>query len=887
MRGGRVVILLFLLLAPAVRAEDAGLIAFTLPETQRVSLAVFDAHSGKLYRELLRGSRLAAGRHAIRWDGLDKHGVPVTATECEWRLVRSPGLVASFQFMLGKNPPHAPWGEWPGNHSSVSCVAVDETGIYLGANHAEAHTEIVKQSRDWTNQFWAIGQTYDGHHPLFLAAANGKLFALTAAGFLRRYNRDTGAIEGTWDFTWNGQKANHFSAYGKTLALAFKEQNAVRLVDAETLQVRETRSVPAPVAVVGDLLIVSGSQVVDGHGNVVLNGLTDPRSLATDGEVLYVAEGGTSQQLKKFARDGKPLAAFGRPGGRELGLYKPENFRDIADMAVDGRGNLIIAEPSAPRRTAILDGRDGHVVAEYYGGQAFYMDAIADPRDPTDVFFENYRGTYTHAKVDYDKRTWRVHAVYTHAPDMGGSPYNQFRIRYRDSQRCFMASAQPVLFRVDEAAGRWEPFVSVQPEGFLRPDRLTADYVTDGFSVLAKGSWEKPAFFRYNLVPPLDFTVGAAFPDNELPGTPDTRGLYEDAESNVYAFVAGRTMPGEERHGYYWPACELGTARLLKWSSDGALQFAVGRHAVVPGTRGEFCQPAGIMGETHDCLILRDRGGQPAGLVWTKDGLYVGTLMDRRAKDGLPDHLYRWDYWKDDSLVGELVTRANGDVYWFAAGPGDNPVFKISGWDRLVRESGRVTAPAGAAAARRTGMGWRATYYRDTAFGEAAFTRTDPMLRFGAVNDNDNGLGWPQWWTQPGGADLPASGFSVVWEGELEPTLTEPHVFSVYFSGIFKLWLGDELILSSSRQSKPWSRPYCGNLDGPAKTADSAPVMLTAGKRVPMRIEWRGLESVQTRDSGYRGPLFHLNWEARSFDRMAIPAVCVYPSERAGAEPAP
>lgn len=798
---------------------EPGRIAFSLTIPGRVSLAVYDRSSGRQYRELLRGETLPAGEHAVAWDGLDRDGQPVAPGTYEWRLVASPGLRAEFQFLLGKNPPHSPIGEWPGNHSSVSCLAVDETGFYLGANHAEARTEIVKQSRDWKQQHWAIGQTFDGHHPLCLAVADGKLFALTVAGGLRRYDRVTGKIELTKDFTWDGVKANHLSAHGAMLALAFREKNAVRLVDARTLSVTETISVPAPVATAGNLLIITGDNVVDRAGRVVVTGLTNPQRLALDGETLYVAEGAASQQIKRFGGDGRLQATFGRAGGREFGRYVAENFRDIADLVADGRGHLIIAEPVAPRRTAIVNGQDGRIVAEYYGGQAFYMDAVVDPKHPEDVFFENYRGTYTHAKVDYARRTWRVHAVYTHEPDFGGSPYNQFQ--FVDGQ--LRATAKPVVFRVDEASGKW--------------------------------------------------VVAGELPAETLPvPLTENRGHYRDADGNLYVVAIGNRYPGEERHGYFWPACELGIARFFKWSPIGELLFATSRHGVVTGARGELFQPSGILGETHDCLVLRDRGGQPSAVAWTKDGLYVGTFLDRRANDGLPAHIYDWHWWKDDALVGELVTLANGEVYWFAPGPGEMPVFRITGWDEITHQRGTVEVGAVTGAAQQ-GTGLRGTYYRGDA---VAFTRVDSRLRFGALNDNDSGAGAPAEFD-----DL-----RVVWEGELEPVLTEPHLFSVYFTGLCKLWVAGQLVLNSAEGAKPWSRPFCGDLLGPAKTLDSAPVTLTAGRRVPVKIEWRALEKVRTKDSGYHGPLFHLHWETRTQDRQTIPATALYPVASPPSQPA-
>ena len=63
-----------LALAPAVPNPSTGAatLAFTLPGTRDVVLALYDVH-GKLVRTLASG-RYAGGRSAVRWDGRDAHG---------------------------------------------------------------------------------------------------------------------------------------------------------------------------------------------------------------------------------------------------------------------------------------------------------------------------------------------------------------------------------------------------------------------------------------------------------------------------------------------------------------------------------------------------------------------------------------------------------------------------------------------------------------------------------------------------------------------------------------------------------------------------------------------------------------------------------------------
>ena len=96
--------------------------------------------------------------------------------------------------------------------------------------------------------------------------------------------------------------------------------------------------------------------------------------------------------------------------------------------------------------------------------------------------------------------------------------------------------------------------------------------------------------------------------------------------------------------------------------------------------------PTRILGVMNDCVVVADRSGWPAS-VWTADGLYAGSFLDRRADDGLPAKLYSW--WREkranpdkpgefvnpqtldpdtpipfDVLGGFLLPQSNSDPLW-------------------------------------------------------------------------------------------------------------------------------------------------------------------------------------------------------------------------------
>src|SRR5207302_1711226 len=88
-----------------------------------------------------------------------------------------------------------------------------------------------------------------------------------------------------------------------------------------------------------------------------------------------------------------------------------------------------------------------------------------------------------------------------------------------------------------------------------------------------------------------------------------------------------------------WPNNTTGFSRFQKWNSSGSLQWSVGLHtAWKNGHPGQFAQVRGILGEVRDCLVVLD-ACEPAS-VWTRDGLYAGTLHGPRVQDGLPEVAY-------------------------------------------------------------------------------------------------------------------------------------------------------------------------------------------------------------------------------------------------------
>ena len=127
--------------------------------------------------------------------------------------------------------------------------------------------------------------------------------------------------------------------------------------------------------------------------------------------------------MHQLDRAGKVLITYGR-----LDVQKPESYDPLTLMSpgklaawTDREGNdrLIIVEQAGPNRAAEWSA-DGKLIREFLSLQTKANDGYAiDPQDPSRIFIAGHKGWLTRFKVDREKRTWTVDAVW---PDVGTDP---------------------------------------------------------------------------------------------------------------------------------------------------------------------------------------------------------------------------------------------------------------------------------------------------------------------------------------------------------------------------------------------------------------------------------------------------------------------------------
>lgn len=384
------------------------------------------------------------------------------------------------------------------------------------------------------------------------------------------------------------------------------------------------------------------------------------------------------------------------------------------------------------------------------------------------------------------------------------------------------------------------------------------------------------------MLPVLGYTaIGAPIwdwdrRDNELMDPTETH-VVEDVlpgdDESIYVLGLGggdnfvaKGVSALGGHGHGWPATLVDATSLRKFAADGGELWRVGPMAVTrPNPPGQLQSPVVIAGRAHNCVFVADKVFNPVQ-AWTRDGLYVGSMFDARADDGLRPAVYTW--WRDDPdqsdhgdnqallqydmILGGKIATYGDDVLFFGSGWNNVPVYRIRGFNEIDKQSGTVTlASAGErpAAVSGTGEGLRGKFYRD---GELVSETLGPVW-FGAA---------PSHGLRPWPAETPDQ-FKGVWTGHLEPRFSEDYRLVLYAASggraetaPARVWLDGELIIDA--QLDPAARWRIIHA--------SEPVPLQAGQRVPIRVEYEGSRAGE----------LHLVWESLSQPAEHVPADFLY-----------
>lgn len=517
----------FLLLALLARMTLAApvtspAIHFTLKTDAKVSIAIYD-QSGAIVRQLLLGAPRKAGANTAAWDGLDEKGRPAVAGNYTWKLLSSQGLKAEWMCSLGTNLTPG-YQIMPGNHIGAVTIALDPNGdAYVMGGCSEVVPGMARITPAGKARWYSdhmLEANNDGgvglaDGTMFTLLTNGKVVAVDPATGKGLWKTDTKLGDGAWG---PGSGTIFLAARGKQVVISHKTKNLVRWLNTADGSTLDEATIPAPQAVAidgaGVIYALSGDAVVkftreDKTPKTVITGLTSPWRLDADpvtGEI-FVAEAGDSQQVKRFAADGKLLATYGRKGGRLFGKYEPADYKMVSDIKGDSKGGFIVVEAgTAPRRVAFFD-KAGKLVHEWYGGLHYANYGTADPDNPSIMWYHSGSGQVVKAQVDYVKKSWRVLEVYQlfgQADNLYSTaigPNMFFQIRHCRNRTYLIGGLQdPMILVVDEQNRCLRPCVSGKTDvahdwntaGYFSPSAI--DAVWGGKALPGKQINEAPDF---------------------------------------------------------------------------------------------------------------------------------------------------------------------------------------------------------------------------------------------------------------------------------------------------------------------------------------------------------------------------------------------------------
>ncbi len=501
---------------------SAQKINYTLKKAGDVSIGIYDA-SGKMVRTLLSAKPQNAGPQSITWDGKDDDGKRVPdPSRCTWKLLQTPGFKAEYLMKLANTLPDGPhwWETALGNHQGPRSVALDGTGLYIGAGVSENVCNGMKMTLDGRKRIWSAWQpeSFMGRYStvvmdgwVYFLQQNAKLAAhpvdkpnglfesiptVGSNGFVYDVLGPKSKRPGADDWSTPGTQAMDMAGTKGNLILSYKDQNVVQWRTAKGGKELATVKVPEPLGVAadnaGNALVISGNKVVKVNRNgqvqnFITTGLNSPYRLDIDPDNgdIWVAEAGKSQQVKRFNAKGELQRTYGEAGGRKYGIYHPENFLTIEDIISDGQGGFIIVESVAPRRVARFS-KEGKLISEWYGGTHWVPTASPDPEDPTVVWSASSLQELMRLKLDYKTKTWKIHSIYKYSGlangligNAFGGGYGDWHVRKRNKITYLIRRGSLEVMKVDEQKWRLIPLVvgsfskevKGEPQAFLWTDQ--------------------------------------------------------------------------------------------------------------------------------------------------------------------------------------------------------------------------------------------------------------------------------------------------------------------------------------------------------------------------------------------------------------------------------
>lgn len=455
----------------------------------------------------------------------------------------------------------------------------------------------------------------------------------------------------------------------------------------------------------------------------------------------------------------------------------------------------------------------------------------------------------------------------------------------------YIAALAKLGIDVDEtpiARQQWKTYswADANGDGTMQADEITLhqmkDYrllspikgameIDDDFNIYTSwgyGGVDRPAWVKF---PATGYTdIGAPqwswnefqMPDNTQPFV-ETRDLHTDEQGVVYTASAGGGDSfgdggvGGGGHGFGWPATLAKGTAVSAYAPDGTLLWRSARQASQREARSSRMHfPVYIAGVTDGIVGVSDYAVQPCEF-FTRDGLYLGGLLDGRVDDGLPERVYTW--WTTnpqrpayerqgllqyDMVIGGTFFEHAGALYYAGAGWNNMPLYRVHGVDAVQNRKGTlsVSDEARIVPARAQGKGLQATLY---ASGKPKARWVTGQIWYQGMEK------WPE--------DARGDGKKVVrFTGQIEGRFDQDYVLAVYGRGRVRLRVGGRVLMDRHIKGKFFTDPVRLRPHGP----------------VQIQLDY------EPDPSGVR---LHLSWESHNQPIQHVPAELLYTPDQASA----
>lgn len=450
---------------PAATGGPGTSFRFSLPANRITSAAVYDAE-GRLVRTLWRGEPLASGWTTRVWDQLDDAGRPAPDGPYEVRVVHH-GVQYRWTGAIGNSSDRS-GGRSHRSFTPPTSFSADSGRLHVALGYNEQQNpiqgfalgspQVNHPAVSFTDPFSAASIVASDGARLYWANTGGlakqSFVAAFELGTARPHrfahgngvclNLRPGTAECYAD-QWHPSVLMHrldvvsvptglaVQRTGPLLAVAYGAEGLVRLFDKVTGAAIGAFDAPLPTSGTnqiawspsGDLWVLTadGARRYTGLPHAAtpvasIARLARPLSIAVDPQDpdrVWIADGGASQQLKRFDRQGTLLGLFGQAGGLEDNsevandrlcfLFHPQHDTERAPLSVDDRGTVWLGDTCNNRILEVLsDGRAGRTVSYL---PAVYV-ATVDPGNPRRVFANFLEFEVTEPSDPRAAPTWRL-----------------------------------------------------------------------------------------------------------------------------------------------------------------------------------------------------------------------------------------------------------------------------------------------------------------------------------------------------------------------------------------------------------------------------------------------------------------------------------------------